>query len=435
MESVKTAPVDNQGRSAAASSKKRGAGIRAWLVIDSSGRPKLEEFEKHRIMRRTGLPARDLRILDPLLSYPSRILARERAIVVNLEHIKAIITAAEVLLLNSKDPLVAPFVRDLQSRISSMCCSSPSPEGTESAGATLDLIDKHTLCSVRTVVEPTLTSPPRARNSGRLQVPYKTCGDLTSMILPFEFRVLEVCLESLCRCLESETSTLEQEAYPVLDELTCKISTLNLERVRQIKSRLVAISGRVQKVRDELEHLLDDDTHMAEMYLTNKAIHQEVDETSNDDLENDGHSLDNERDQDPNSTNDEMRNINESSSVTKLQIEELEMLLEAYFVQIDGTLNKLSVLREYVDDTEDYINIMLDDKQNQLLHMGVLINIATLLITMAVVVTGIFGMNIKISLFKTGTKEFLQTTVGTLGGTLVLYFIAMGWGRKKLLLG
>lgn len=41
---------------------------------------------------------------------------------------------------------------------------------------------------------------------------------------------------------------LEMEAYPALDELTSKISTLNLERVRQIKSRLVAISGRVQKV-------------------------------------------------------------------------------------------------------------------------------------------------------------------------------------------
>jgi magnesium transporter len=45
-----------------------------------------------------------------------------------------------------------------------------------------------------------------------------------------------------------QTGTLEKEAYPALDELTSKISTLNLERVRQIKSRLVAISGRVQKV-------------------------------------------------------------------------------------------------------------------------------------------------------------------------------------------
>ncbi|GKE31671.1 magnesium transporter MRS2-2-like protein, partial [Tanacetum coccineum] len=39
--------------------------------------------------------ARDLRILDPLLSYPSAILGRERAIVLNLEHIKAIVTAEE----------------------------------------------------------------------------------------------------------------------------------------------------------------------------------------------------------------------------------------------------------------------------------------------------------------------------------------------------
>lgn len=41
---------------------------------------------------------------------------------------------------------------------------------------------------------------------------------------------------------------MEQEAHPALDKLTSKISTLNLERVRQIKSRLVAITGRVQKV-------------------------------------------------------------------------------------------------------------------------------------------------------------------------------------------
>jgi hypothetical protein len=47
-------------------------------------------------MRRCGIPARDLRILDPLLAYPSTILGREKAIVVNLEAIKAIITADEV---------------------------------------------------------------------------------------------------------------------------------------------------------------------------------------------------------------------------------------------------------------------------------------------------------------------------------------------------
>lgn len=104
---------------AAGGRRKSMAGIRAWLVVSESRQPFLEEAGKHLIMRRTGLPARDLRVLDPQLSYPSTILGRERAIVVNLEHIKAVITAMEVLVPNSKDPLVAPFLQDLQTRVSS----------------------------------------------------------------------------------------------------------------------------------------------------------------------------------------------------------------------------------------------------------------------------------------------------------------------------
>lgn len=97
--------------------RKKAAGVRPWLLLDSTGQAQVVEAGKHSIMRRTGLPARDLRILDPLLSYPSTVLGRERAIVINLEHIKAIITAQEVLLLNSKDPSVIPFVDELQKRI------------------------------------------------------------------------------------------------------------------------------------------------------------------------------------------------------------------------------------------------------------------------------------------------------------------------------
>ena len=100
-------------------------------------------------------------------------------------------------------------------------------------------------------------------------------------------------------------------------------------------------------------------------------------------------------------------------------------------------------LREYVDDTEDYINIMLDDKQNQLLQMGVMLSTATVVITAGVAVVGLFGMNIGISLYDDPTTEeekraanmkFWETTLGTVAGCVILYIVAMGWGKRSGLL-
>ncbi|KAJ0010492.1 hypothetical protein Pint_33659 [Pistacia integerrima] len=468
----------NMALSTAAGLRKKAAGVRPWLLLDSSGQAQVVEAGKHAIMRRTGLPARDLRILDPQLSYPSTVLGRERAIVINLEHIKAIITAQEVLLLNSRDPFVVPFVEELQRRILCHYQATKAQEGTGDDSKWRNLYD---------LEEPQSrdSSPPNfaggfpqyedqheeVKADGKQGLENRD----GSKVLPFEFVALEACLEAACSCLENEAKTLEQEAHPALDKLTSKISTLNLERVRQIKSRLVAITGRVQKVRDELEHLLDDDEDMAEMYLTEKLVQQlENSSTSSmnerDDMDDEvlqsnmddrtpaelsvnaaGGSTSYEVDLNAENTHELFtahnvlgrgshgtRTSTTHSAISKqLDVEELEMLLEAYFVQIDGTLNKLSTLREYVDDTEDYINIMLDDKQNHLLQMGVMLTTATLVVSAFVVVAGIFGMNITIELFdenKSGMQEFLWTVGGGATGSIFLYVVAIAWCKHKRLL-
>uniref|UniRef100_A0A0V0IEC4 Magnesium transporter n=1 Tax=Solanum chacoense TaxID=4108 RepID=A0A0V0IEC4_SOLCH len=467
------------GVTVGAAMRKKATGVRSWLLLDSTGQTQVVEAGKHAIMRRTGLPARDLRILDPLLSYPSTVLGRERAIVINLEHIKAIITAQEVLLLNARDPSVSPFVEEVQRRILRHHQATKSQEAG-GGGNNADWTNLYDLEEPQSEE----VSPPNLSASFRSIDENKADGKQLAgenrdgpKLLPFEFVALEACLEAACSCLDNEARTLEQEAHPALDKLTSKISTLNLERVRQIKSRLVAITGRVQKVRDELEHLLDDDEDMAEMYLTDKLMEQledssvssisgqdgideEVIQSNMDDrvpveismdanagstsYDADTPHIDHQQERlygGPNALSRGSRGTHTSttrSAISKhLDVEELEMLLEAYFVQIDGTLNKLNTLREYVDDTEDYINIMLDDKQNHLLQMGVMLTTATLVVSAFVVVAGIFGMNINIDLFdetKSGMPEFLWTIGGGATGSLFLYVVAIAWGKHKQLL-
>lgn len=79
-ESLGVVPGDSQ-----LSSKKKTVVSRSWMLLDSSGHGTLLDLDKYAIMRRFSINARDLRILDPMLSYPSTILGREKAIVLNLE--------------------------------------------------------------------------------------------------------------------------------------------------------------------------------------------------------------------------------------------------------------------------------------------------------------------------------------------------------------
>lgn len=364
--------------------KKRGQGLRSWIRVDSSGNSQVIEVDKFSMMRRCDLPARDLRLLDPLFVYPSTILGREKAIVVNLEQIRCIITADEVLLLNSLDNYVVQYVVELQRRLHAAGVSDVwQTEGSEMSR--------------------------RGRNFDNM------FGSTSPDYLPFEFRALEVALEAACTFLDSQAAELEIEAYPLLDELTSKISTLNLERVRRLKSRLVALTRRVQKVRDEIEQLMDDDGDMAEMYLTEKKRRMEssfygdqslLGYRSTDGVQSISAPVS------PVASPPDSRKLEKTLSIARSRhesvrssesanesIEELEMLLEAYFVVIDSTLNKLTSLKEYIDDTEDFINIQLDNVRNQLIQFELLLTTATFVVAIFGVVAGIFGMNFEVPLF------------------------------------
>lgn len=366
--------------------KKKGtASARSWISIDSNVNETIMDIDKYAIMHRVQIHARDLRILDPLLSYPSTILGRERAIVLNLEHIKAIITAEEVLLRDPSDDNVIPVVEELRRRL------------------------------------PVLNA-----NHGEGQHDLETNEEDES---PFEFRALEVFLEAICSFHAARTTELETDAYPALDELTSKISSRNLDRVRKLKSAMTRLTARVQKVRDELERLLDDDDDMADLYLSRKL--SSASPVSDSGAASWFHGSP--------TIGSKISRASRASVMTvhgdENDVEELEMLLEAYFMQIDGTLNKLTSLREYIDDTEDYINIQLDNHRNQLIQLELFLSSGTVCMSIYALVTGIFGMNIPYTWNDDHGYMFKWVVILSGVFSAVLFLLIVSYARLKGLVG
>ncbi|XP_042399655.1 magnesium transporter MRS2-2-like isoform X2 [Zingiber officinale] len=364
--------MNRGGRSAAADSNgvaKNMLTVRNWVSLDCTGRSTVLDVDKHVIMRRAQIHARDLRIIDPLLSYPSAILGRERAIVLNLEHIKAIITAEEVLLRDPSEENVIPVLQELHHRLPANFAHHAEGEAIGHYGVT------------------------------EVNVP------------PFEFRALEVALEAICHWLDARTKELEASAYPILDELTCKISSVNLDKVRRLKSTTTRLTASVQKVRDEIEQLLEDDNDMANLYLSRKMATESP------------------RLDDSQTTNSPFL-ISKSPKISKASVatnqgsdynvEELEMLLE---------------LREYVDDTEDYINLQHDNHRNQLIQLELFLSACTVSLTFYSLVGGIFGMNIPFSW--NDNHEYIFNWVVTIGGLIsaLILVTVLAFARFKGLIG
>lgn len=361
------------------------------MRFDRTGAMEVVECDKSTIIKRSSVPARDLRILGPVFSHSSNILAREKAIVVNLEVIKAIVTAEEVLLLDPLRPEVLPFIDRLKQQF-------PQRNALEATTPNVQTFDPEG-------------------------------GEGLQNELPFEFQVLEMALEVVCSIVDTSVASLETDAWPVLDELTKNVSTENLEYVRSLKSNLTRLLARVQKVRDELEHLLDDNEDMSDLYLTRKWIQNQQAEAL---LEgtvsivppSNLHRL----------TSNRSASMVTTSNMDEDDVEDLEMLLEAYFMQLEGMRNKILTVREYIDDTEDYVNIQLDNQRNQLIQLQLILTMASFAISAETLLASLFGMNIPCPLYDmNGIFWYFVWSITAF--CFVLFMLVLGYARWKKLLG
>lgn len=104
-------------------------------------------------------------------------------------------------------------------------------------------------------------------------------------------------------------------------------------------------------------------------------------------------------------------------------------------MQAEGALNKLTMLREYIDDTEDYINIQLDHHRNQLIQLELFLSSGTVCLSVYSLVAAIFGMNIPYT-WKEGHAHMFKWVVILTGIACASIFLSIiSYARHRGLVG
>ena len=95
---------------------------------------------------------------------------------------------------------------------------------------------------------------------------------------------------------------------------------------------------------------------------------------------------------------------------------------------MNGTFNRLTVLREYIDDTEDFVSFAQDNYRNTIIQLDLLLTSATLCITFFTALTSLFGMNVPSGLEDHESAFYFITSFGL--SFACALFVASVWFFK-----
>ncbi|KFM23044.1 Magnesium transporter MRS2-4 [Auxenochlorella protothecoides] len=166
--------------------------------------------------------------------------------------------------------------------------------------------------------------------------------------LPYELRALEGALLCLVRVLEREVGALERGVRPVLDRIRRGVLRSDLEELYESRTRLVRGLARVSRMKEILEELLDEEELMAGLEAPDPG-----------------------------------------------EMEECEDLVEAYWLQVDAlALPPWPCCRSASPPPEHLVNLDLDARRNQLVSLGLAIDLLLMAFECHMALTSIFGMNL-----------------------------------------
>eukprot|EP00890_Picochlorum_soloecismus_P001626 jgi/Picsp_1/2464/NSC_05925-R1_magnesium transporter len=423
-----------------------------WIHIDANGTAKYIRFTRHSMVEILQLRYRDLVVVDPTLPVPvaSVIFIRPKALVVNLDvggSFRMIICENQCFILGlpglsdtsqtTLPILDHPFVVSL-----SECLRKASQNIFEDAlGMPYELIALETALNaavgilsrdiedfeskaidqieamLRRVDRDTLEGIRKVKNHvDWLQSKVSKLQQEINEILEDDYDMLDMYLGR--RSLTSGANPLRQPNKDDFDDAECE-SNENLSSQSKAENSKSEITGRRNKPRalkgvmmlgprvPRRSRKAANRRNRKRMYVDVDALFKQRRRNIRKMREDRGEPLDatqlTDADSDAALTEAEEEMVQEESSATKRhnhdrvdphEIEEAEDLLESTFVNLDLLLRRLVALDEKIDDAEDFLELDLDQRRNELVALNLLVASVAMSFGFAAVIAGIFGMNL-----------------------------------------
>jgi len=189
------------------------------------------------------------------------------------------------------------------------------------------------------------------------QIKERTSKELKEAGIPYEFFMFEMIFADICQSIQQQYQNLKGNCEPLLHDLLNFPTQKKSRELLPIKNDLKKLEVAVKNIYDSLDDLLENSNDMKNMYLTNKRSKSK-----------------NSEDQDHS---------------------DVEDLLETYYFEISKVLDKLNIMENNINETDDTVLMMLDISRNRIMISDMWINFLTLVISFGTYVAGLFGMNLK----------------------------------------
>ncbi|XP_037533140.1 magnesium transporter MRS2 homolog, mitochondrial [Nematolebias whitei] len=216
--------------------------------------------------------------------------------------------------------------------------------------------------------------------------------------LPFEFKALEALLQHRVNTLQTQLNELEPVILDTLEFLVDpKILSADRSKLHillQNSKSLSELETDIKVFKDSLLKILDEDEIIEELCLTKWTDPQ----------------------------------VFEESSLGIDHAEEMELLLENYFMQAEELANKARELKGLIDDSESVIFINLDSHRNVMMRLNLQLTMGSFSLTLFGLIGVAFGMNLTTAFEDDPRAFWLVTGFMFLGSGLI-------WRRLLSFLG